>query len=266
MRNLWKYSRATTLALALAGALIAFPSISRAQDSNTDVAAAVKAKLHNKQFQNVQVTVDQNGLATLTGNVDLYEYKMDADHRAHKVKGVKAVSNEIEVGGKEVSDAEIEKKLAPELAYSREGYGSVFDALQLQVQNGVVTLGGHAHDYPSRDAAVGLASTTPGVKEVIDNIEVDPVSPMDWDIRMKVARAIYGYPALNRYAIDPVRPIRISVQNGNVELYGSVNSQQDKQMAYIRASAVPGIFSVKNYITVEGQQPNEKQQTQTQQR
>ena len=95
-----------------------------------------------------------------------------------------------------------------------------------------MTLGGHAHDYPSRDSALAAVATTPGVKELVDEISVDPLSPMDNQIRIAVARAVYGFPSLNKYAIDPAMPIRISVQNGNVELYGVVDSQADKDAAY----------------------------------
>jgi osmotically-inducible protein OsmY len=190
--------------------------------------------------------------------VDLYEYKMDADKRVHKVKGVSAVRNNIEVAGPNVSDQELKAKLGEKLAYDRVGYGNVFDAITLNVQNGMVTLGGHAKDYPDRDSALALASTYPGVKDVVDEIEVDPVSPMDWQTRMAVARAVYGFPSLNKYAIDPVKPIRISVQNGNVELYGVVDSEADKDAAFIRANGVPGVFSVKNYLQVANQ-PSEAQ-------
>lgn len=242
------------LALLMGAGVLAFaPAVHAAPKDPT---AALKAKLHGSQYKDVQVSVDQNGIATLSGTVPLYENKEDADKIAHKIKGVTGVRNEIQVAGNE-SDAEIEKKLGPELAYSREGYGNVFDAIIMNVQNGVVTLSGHAHDYPDRDAAVGYAATTPGVKEVIDDIQVDPTSQMDWAIRMKVAQAIYGYPALEKYAINPIRPIRISVQNGHVELYGTVDSQQDRQLAFMRAEAVPGVFSVKDYIQVEGQ-PNQQ--------
>ena len=92
---------------------------------------------------------------------------------------------------------------------------------------------------------------------------MDPVSITDDQARLQVARAIYGYPALNKYAIDPAKPIRISVQNGNVELYGVVDSETDKNLAYIRANQVPGIFSVKNYLQVAGQ-PAEKSNGQAQ--
>lgn len=245
------------LAAALFAAFLVFsPSASAAAPQ--DVTAAVRAKLDKSQYKNVQVSVDANGIATLSGTVGLYEYKADADKTVHKVKGVTAVRNDIAVAGPSVPDSKLQQSLGEKLAYDRVGYGNVFDAITVQVQNGVVTLGGHAHDYPSRDSAVGLVSTTPGVKDVIDNIEVDPVSQTDWRIRMEVARAVYGDPALNRYGIDPQMPIRISVQNGNVALYGMVDSQADKNIAFLRANGVPGVFSVKNYLQVANQ-PGEKQ-------
>ncbi|MGD0347225.1 MAG: BON domain-containing protein [Terracidiphilus sp.] len=223
-----------------------------------DVAAAVRAKLGKSQYKDVRVAVDANGIATLTGAVGLYEYKADADKTVHKVKGVTAVRNDIEVAGPSVPDSQLEKSLGEKLAYDRVGYGNVFDAITLQVRNGVVTLGGHSHNYPNRDSALGVVATTPGVKDVIDEISVDPVSPMDDRIRVDVARAIYSSPSLNRYAIDPEMPIRVSVQNGNVELYGMVNSEADKNVAFIRANGVPGVFSVKNYLQVANE-PGEKQ-------
>jgi len=93
---------------------------------------------------------------------------------------------------------------------------------------------------------------------VVDEIEVDPTSMMDDQIRMQVARAVYGYGTLNKYAIDPGKPIRISVQNGKVELYGVVDSQSDKETAFLRANGVPGVFSVKNYLQVANQSGESK--------
>src|SRR5208282_3470139 len=146
-------------------------------------------------------------------------------------------------------------KLAEKLAYDRVGYGNAFNAIGVSVQNGAVTLGGHARTDVDKDSALALVSTYPGVKDVIGEIEVDPVSIMDDQTRLQVARAVYGYPSLNKYAIDPVKPIRISVQNGHVELYGTVDSQADKDTAFLRANGVSGVFSVKNYLQVAGQQP-----------
>jgi osmotically-inducible protein OsmY len=254
-----RHLRALVLAAALVGTILALPRISQAAAGQQDVAGAVRAKLDKSQFKNVQVSVDGNGIATLSGTVSLYEYKADADKATHKVKGVTAVRNDIQVAGPSVPDSQLQKKLSEKLAYDRVGYGNVFDAITIEVQDGVVTLGGHAHDYPNRDSALATAATTPGVKELVDEISVDPLSPMDDQTRIAVARAVYGFPSLNKYAIDPAMPIRISVQNGNVELYGVVDSQADKDAAYLRANGVPGVFSVKNYLEVAGQ-PAEKQQ------
>lgn len=220
--------------------------------SEDNGAAAVQQRLNKKQYQNVHVSMS-DGVATLTGTVELYVYKAEAEKTALHTKGVTAVRNQIEVAGNAVSDAELQKKLSDKLAYDRIGFGNVFDAISLNVNNGVVTLGGHTHNYVNRDSALGLVTTTVGVKDVVDNIEVDPVSIMDDQTRLAVARAVYGFSTLNRYAIDPARPIRISVRNGHVELYGVVDSKSDKDTAYIQANGVPGVFSVKNYLQVAGQ-------------
>jgi osmotically-inducible protein OsmY len=261
-------TRTALLAATFAAALLGLPQASFAvprgsgagvqapQDS--PAASDAAARLNKKQFQNVRVTVDSNGIATLSGTVDLYEYKADADKRVHKAKGVTAVRNDIEVAGPTVPDAELRAKLGEKLEYDQVGYWNVFNAISIGIQNGVVTLGGHALSYPARDSALGLVSTYPGVKDVIDEIEVDPVSMMDDQTRMAVARAVYGYPSLNKYAMDPGKTIRISVQNGHVELYGLVDTQADKDTAFIRANGVPGVFSVKNYLEVANQ-PSEAQ-------
>jgi hyperosmotically inducible protein len=200
-------SRKTLIfATALLGFVVAVPLKSRAAAEPQDVAGAVQAKLNKSQFKDVKVSADADGIVTLTGSVNLYEYKSDAEKNALHAKGTKAVRNLISVAGPAVSDADLGKKLGEQLTYNREGYGSMYDAITLQIEDGVVTLGGHAHDYPNRDSAVALAATTPGVKDVIDNIEVDPVSQFDWGIRIAVARAVYSFPSLSQYAIDPRSP------------------------------------------------------------
>lgn len=256
------------LALAgfVVGTLLTLPQLSFAAprvsgaiaslEDESSVSSAVMAKLNNKHFQNVKAEVS-NGVATLTGTVDLYEYKAEADQKVHKVKGITAVRNQIEVAGPTVSDEELRTKLLEKLTYDRVGYGNAFNAISLNVQGGVVTLGGHARTDVDKDSALALVSTYPGVKDVNDEIQVDPVSIMDDRIRLQVARAVYGYPSLNKYAIDPAKSIRISVQNGNVELYGVVDNKADSDVAYLRANQVPGVFSVKNFLQVANQ-PEEK--------
>jgi len=76
----------------------------------------------------------------------------------------------------------------------------------------------------SKDSALYLASTMPGVKDVVDNVTVAPVSGFDDRIRLAATRAIYRDAQLGRYGTDPALPIRIVVDNGKLTLYGTVES------------------------------------------
>lgn len=225
--------------------------------SDADLQAAVQKSLGNSAYKNVQVSV-QNGIASLTGTVDVYDDKERADKKAHHVKGVQGVRNEIQVAGTEVPDGQLQEKLLKAVSYDRVGYGTTaFNSISVAVQNGVVTLGGYAYGPVDAASAVGLVANTKGVKDVIDNITVNPPSPLDDGIRRATYRSVYGFPMLNKYAIDPAQPIRIQVSGGHVTLYGAVDTQADKNAAGIRANTVSGVFSVDNQLVVANQ-PSEK--------
>jgi hyperosmotically inducible periplasmic protein len=244
--------------LGLAGVLMfagTARGVAQGGPNDAQIQADVAKALDNKRFSDVKASV-QNGVVTLTGTVDIYSAKMDADNRVHHRKNVKGVENEIQVAGPTVDDVTLRDKLAERLAYDRVGYGTTaFNSFTIGVQNGAVTLGGTAYGPSDKDSALSLVANYPGVKDVIDNIEVAPVSPMDDRIRLAEARAIYGFPQLNKYAIDPAKPIRITVVNGNVTLTGVVDSQADKDVANIRANGVPGVFKVVNNLQVVGGAP-----------
>ncbi len=191
----------------------------------------------------------EDAIVTLNGSLNVLMDKMDLGKKVDKVKNVNGVRNHIEVSST-ATDAELKEKLADKLRYDRVGYGILFNNLTLDVQNGVATVGGQVHDYPSRDSAIAVAETMPGVKDVVDNIEVLPTSIMDDDLRVRVARAIYGNNVLSRYAADPQKPIRIVVDNGHVSLYGVVDSAMDKQIAVTQAKSVPNVFSVDDHLMV----------------
>lgn len=230
---------------------IAQSKADNAQD--TEIQADVTKALDNKRFKEVQATV-HSGVVTLRGTVSIYADKEDADRKTHHRKNVKAVQNLIEVAGPTVDDVTLRNKLAEKLTYDRVGYGTTaFNAFTISVQNGVVTLGGVAYGPTDKDSALSLVSNYPGVKDIVDNIEVAPVSPMDDRIRLATARAIYGAPQLNKYAIDPAKPIRITVINGNVTLSGMVDNQSDKDVANLRANGVAGVFKVINHLQVAGE-------------
>ena len=89
-----------------------------------------------------------------------------------------------------------------------------------------------------------------GVEHVDNQIEVLPLSPMDDRLRRQLYRAIYGYPALQKYAMGVQQPIRIIVKNGKVTLEGVVDNEADKNIANIRANSVSGVFAVTNNLQV----------------
>jgi hyperosmotically inducible protein len=249
-------AKAVALACILA---LGFAGTGRAQSTgagnDAQIQTDVMKALDNKRFKDVKVTV-QDGEVTLSGTVELYGDKEDADKKAHHRKNVKGVENEITVAGPTIDDVQLRDKLAEKLAYDRVGYGTTaFNALTIGVKDGVVTLGGTAYGPTDKDSALSVVSNYPGVKDVVDNIEVAPVSPMDDRIRLAEARAIYGAPQLNKYALDPAKPIRITVVNGNVTLSGVVDTQADKDVANVKANGVPGVFKVINNLEVAGPPP-----------
>jgi hyperosmotically inducible protein len=131
-------------------------------------------------------------------------------------------------------------------------YYGVFDDLAFRVDGGTVTLLGAVTQPVLKSDAEKTVKRVEGVNQVVNNIEVLPLSPMDDQIRRAVYRAIYGDPALSdRYGFRAVPSIHIIVRNGRLTLEGVVANQMDKSLINIRANSVPGIFSVTNNLLVE---------------
>jgi hyperosmotically inducible periplasmic protein len=216
---------------------------------DAEIQKKVKDKLDDDKYKNVKVDVlDQ--IVNLSGTVDLYAHKEDADRKAHGVDKVRGVENDIQVAGKQVSDAELKQKLSDKLRYDRVGQGNVFNAILMKVENGVVTLEGEVRTPVDKASALAEVENTPGVKDVDENIKVSPPSPMDDELRIRVARSIYSNPPLNRYALDPQAPIRIVVNGGHVSLYGVVNSAAERDAAVMRAKMVSGTFGVEDHLVI----------------
>jgi hyperosmotically inducible periplasmic protein len=242
----------------LAGSLLAVGLLSATLMAETGAASrydsqvqtAVTQKLASKsQYNNVKASVE-DGIVTLTGTVDLYQRKLDAGKLARKIHNAQGVRNLITVAGANVPDAQLEQKLATKLTYVRSGYDITFDYFALGVKDGVVTVEGQDRTGVGKDEALAEIANMPGVKDVIDNVTVAPVSNFDDGLRLRAARAIYSDPVLSKYAIDPARPIRIIIANGHVTLYGVVNNTMDKQVAGIRAGQIFGAFTVDNKLEV----------------
>jgi hyperosmotically inducible protein len=150
------------------------------------------------------------------------------------------------------SEAKYREKLSKEVRHQLVmlPWYSVFDNLAYQVDSDKVTLYGQVTRPTLKSDAEAAVKSIEGVAAVVNNIEVLPVSPMDDQLRRAVFRAVYGESGLSRYAVQAVPSVHIIVKNGNVTLEGVVDNEMDKNLANLRASQVPNVFSVKNNLVV----------------
>lgn len=233
----------------LSAGLAAQTSAISAAPYDSAIQAQVTKKLADKkQFRNVQSTVE-DGIVTLTGTVEVYQQKLDAAKRIRKDDHVAGVRNLIDVASN-IPDNQLSETLQRKLYYDRIGYDNLFNYVTVSVNDGVATLSGETLQPIGRDSAVSLVNDTPGVKDVVDDIRLAPVSIFDDDIRIAATRALYRDSVLSRYASDPAAPIRIIVNNGHLTLYGTVENVMDKEIAGIRAGQIFGVFSVQNDLQV----------------
>jgi len=130
-------------------------------------------------------------------------------------------------------------------------YLNVFDDVSFRVDGSTVTLFGEVTKPVLKSDAENVVKRVEGVTRVENQIEVLPLSHFDDGIRLRTARAIFGYAPLQRYGMGTQPSIHIIVKNGNVTLVGFVSRDMDKQLAYARANAVPGVFAVNNQLQID---------------
>ena len=128
---------------------------------------------------------------------------------------------------------------------------NVFDDISFRVDGSTVTLMGEVTQPVVRLDATTAVKSVEGVTQVVNNIEVLPLSSDDDRIRRDELRAIYTAPTLaGRYVVaNP--SIRIIVRNGVVRLEGVVANKMDHDIAGIRANSVFGAFQVINNLKIE---------------
>jgi len=129
-------------------------------------------------------------------------------------------------------------------------YYSVFDDLGYRVEGSTVVLTGDVVWPVLKSDAEHAVKRLPGVTSVVNNIKVLPLSPFDNQTRRAVYRSVFGFGGLYRYAMGANPSIHIIVDNGHVTLKGVVDNNGDKNVAFIRANGVAGVFSVTNDLQV----------------
>lgn len=130
-------------------------------------------------------------------------------------------------------------------------YIGVFDNLNYSVDNGVVTLSGQVTRPVDKVTAGRAVKNVKGVTAVNNQIEVLPLSSFDNQIRFRTLRSMLRSASLDKYFRGTQPGIHIIVKNGNVSLDGVVLNNADRQIAYMAANGVSGVFSVTNNLRTE---------------
>jgi osmotically-inducible protein OsmY len=185
----------------------------------------------------------KDGIVTMTGWVDSYLKKIAAEEAAHRVPGVKAVANDIEVRlptSAERTDADLAKAALGALNWEA---AIPADRLDVTVSHGWVTLKGEVdYAFQKRDAERAVERLS-GVKGVTNLIVVrSRVSPTD--LKQQIEKALI------RNAETDARRITVEVEGSKVILSGTVRSYAEKQAAEDTIWAAPGVTDVENRIVV----------------
>jgi hyperosmotically inducible protein len=152
--------------------------------------------------------------------------------------------------GERAAFEQLAKKVRKELV-TLPWYG-VFDNLEYAIDGSTVTLSGQVVQPSTRKDAERRVRKLKGVEQVVNNIEVLPLSRFDDSIRAETYRALFGWSSpLFRYGRGVNPSIHIVVNGGHVALEGVVSNEGDRRLAYLLVNSVSGVFSVTNNLRAE---------------
>ena len=185
----------------------------------------------------------EDGVVTLMGYVSSFTQKMAAERAVSRVKGVRAIAQELEVrfaGMDTEADDRIAKRALDVLDWDVAIPSS---AIKVKVQNGHVTLSGEVDWRYQANRARDKIDGLPGVKAVSNLIQIKP-KVSGKDVKEQIEQA------LKRDAELDAKTIRVSVQDGKVTLEGNVHTWHDREIAEQAAWAAPGVQDVVDRIRI----------------
>ncbi len=188
------------------------------------------------------------GVVTLTGHVQSFAQKVAAERATARVKGVKAVveqidvklSHDIERGDESIAGAAIER-----LAWDSSVPPH---AIEIRVEKGWVTLNGEVDWHFKKEAAEQAVRTLIGVVGISNLIEIKPTVNAD-DVSQNITRALLRSSLLRSSFYDP-NTIKVSAQDGKIKLTGHVTTWNARELAGAAAWSAPGATFVENDIAV----------------
>ena len=231
--------------------LFAFPvdaAQSTASAADPQLKTRVEQRLADRRVRGIKVSVVRDGAIALTGSVASAGAKQDLIAEVLKVEGVKEVVSELTIGRAE-SDQKLGERVGDQMR--RSTYFTVFDEVQIGVDNGVVTLTGYVTQPIKSDDLARRAAHVDGVREFVNRLEVLPASLSDDRLRTIIANTLYRDPAFSNYASQAVPPVHIIVRNSSVLLTGVVNNEVERRQAENIVRHIPGIIGVQNTLRVE---------------
>lgn len=235
-------------ALAVAGLLLgAWPAAADDAALQRSIEARLKRAKLDQQAE-IHVAVEE-GRVILSGTATTVAAQHAAERAA--LKETKAVENRLKVLPKARSDASIRAAVRDTIL--RYPYYSVFDSVELGVEEGIVLLRGSVrHGYRKTDIENRVAELH-GVREIQNQIAVQSVSAFDDALRYQLVRLIYGDERFVQYAHRANPPIRIIVDNGRVTLTGYVASSVEQALIGHVARGLLS-FGVDNQVKVDGEE------------
>ena len=224
------------------------PATAGAQaETDAQIKAVIEHTLEDKDIGNVQVKV-RSGVVSLAGTVPHVWAKKKALDLAMEHEDVKEVLHELEIARGE-SDTTVAEEVARRVR--RYVFYTIYDDVQIAVQEGVVTLGGRVTMGHKSSAVGDMASRVLGVQEVNNEIRTLPASAFDDDLRRRIAAHIYGDTLFFRYGFQVDPPIHIIVENSRVTITGVVGSEVERRKAGIIARSTFGVLGVENKLRIE---------------